>query len=67
MRWKSSYEARRFFEKALDLRIPERDWDREEITDVVGYLENKGEDWRPSNTNEKMVLTLEDEAGDEDH
>ena len=38
-------DQRRFFKKVLDIRIPKKDSDGDEVDDAIHYLDNEGEEW----------------------
>jgi hypothetical protein len=52
-------EQKRFFKLAMDIRIPKRDEDGDEIDDACEYLVNQGEEWHETVCQKIRDLLLE--------
>ena len=52
-------EQRRFFKKVLDIRIPKKDSDGDEVDDALAYLDNEGEEWHDDLHDKLRTLLIE--------
>lgn len=52
-------EQKRFFKLSMDIRIPKRDEDGEEVDDACEYLDNQGEEWHETVCQKIRDLLLE--------